>query len=139
MKHLILIFVSLMIATSAIASESTCDFDDVECEIAKLTPEENATRLERIKKRDSPKRLKKLESQFSTWSGTHRKLERYIKEQLNDSGSYEHVGTGYSPRLEPMQVGTRFRAKNAFGAMMINDVLAEVSDDGEVIRILKWR
>lgn len=117
MKNLVVIFMSLMIATGAIAD---------------LTPGELVEAFSNYEVEVD------IESQFSTWDGSHRKLERYIKNQLNDSDSYQHIETRYNPDITPMQVATKFRAKNAYGALMINHVLAQVTDEGEVIRILKW-
>jgi len=127
MKNLIVVFISFMIATSAIADLSPEELDDAFTNW-KLEPVE--VDLEREKK---------LESQFSTWDGSHRKLEHYIKNKLNDPGSYKHVETRYSPDLTPMEVSVRFRAKNVYGGYVTSDVLAEVSDEGEVLRIVKWR
>lgn len=49
-------------------------------------------------------RKKKIESQFSAWDGSHRNLERIIKEAMNDPDSYDHVETVYwDPVLSHMK------------------------------------
>ena len=43
MKNVIPVFACLILANGA-SAETICDFDDVECAIANLTPKENAAR-----------------------------------------------------------------------------------------------
>lgn len=81
-------------------------------------------------------RKKKIESQFSAWDGSHRNLERVIKESMNDPDSYEHVKTVYWDRGDYLIVKTTFRGKNAFGGVVKNSVTAKVSLDGQVLQIL---
>jgi hypothetical protein len=82
-------------------------------------------------------RKKKIESQFSAWDGSHRNLERVIKESMNDPDSYEHVETVYWDRGDYLVVRTTFRGKNAFGGVVKNSVKAKVSLDGQVLQILE--
>lgn len=80
-----------------------------------------------------------IENQFSWWDGRHTELSELIKENLNDSGSFEHVNasyidvsdeenqavvnqtlaeSGFSERVEvgDLFVIEEFTAKNAFNA-----------------------
>ena len=82
-------------------------------------------------------RKKKIEAQFSAWVGSHRNLERVIKESMNDPDSYDHAETVYSDRGDHLIVRTTFRGKNAFGGVVKNSVKAKVSIDGQVLQILE--
>lgn len=72
------------------------------------------------------------EKQLSAWDGSHTKLERLLKENLNDPDSYEHAKTYYYPDSYPLRIRLEYRAKNGFGAMTLGFVLAEVTEDGDV-------
>lgn len=84
-----------------------------------------------------------IKSQFSTWDGSHKELQKLIKENLNDEKSYDHIETsyrninsedamndvnkileeaGYSARVEvgDLFISTRFSAKNGFGGVVKN-------------------
>jgi hypothetical protein len=74
---------------------------------------------------------------FSDWDGSHIKLEEYIKKSMNDPKSYEHIETKYWDRDDYLIVQTSFRGKNAFGALVKNQVKAKVGLNGEVIEILE--
>lgn len=83
----------------------------------------------------------KFESNFSGWDGSHIKLERFIEDNMNDPGSYEHVETRYRLVLnsEPKHavVTTKFRGRNAYGGMVLNTVTAKVDvEEGTVLEIL---
>jgi hypothetical protein len=79
-------------------------------------------------------RKKSIEAQFSGWDGSHRNLEKVIKDSMNDPSSYDHVETRSWDRGDHLVVKTTFRGKNAFGAVVKNSVRAEVSLEGTVIR-----
>ncbi|MCX9105894.1 DUF4875 domain-containing protein [Aeromonas veronii] len=81
-------------------------------------------------------RIKKLESQFSAWDGSHRTLERAIKKSMNDPDSYEHVETTYRDLGDSLIVSTTFRGKNGFGGVVKNTVVAQVDLDGNILSII---
>lgn len=81
-------------------------------------------------------RTKKIDAQFSGWDGSHRQLEKLIKQGMNDPDSYVHVETMYSDKKTYLIVVTRFRGRNAFGGMVRNFVKAKVSLDGQILQIL---
>ena len=61
---------------------------------------------------------------LSGWDGSCHACEVYLKPQLNDPGSYEHIAST-DPTIEGLSwvVIMRFRAKNALGALVINSLL----------------
>jgi len=81
-------------------------------------------------------RKSQIEEQFSSWDGSHRKLEELIKSNMNDPASYEHVKTVYVDRGKFILVKTTFRGKNAFNATVINSVTAIADLNGDIIKIL---
>lgn len=82
-------------------------------------------------------RTKRIEEQFSSWDGSHRNLERVIKNAMNDPDSYEHSKTVYWDKGSYLIVRTEYRGKNAFGGIVKNFVKAKVSMNGDVLQILE--
>ncbi len=62
----------------------------------------------------------------SSWNGSNRALEQYIKGKMNDPSSYEHIETRYAIDFDTgiVTTATRFRGKNAFGGTIINACVA---------------
>jgi hypothetical protein len=87
---------------------------------------------------DSQKRKSEIEFQFSMWDGSHKKLVKYIKNSMHDPNSFEHVSTSYVDRGLTLGIVMKFRGKNAFGQLVLNEVAAIVdSEDGDVISVGK--
>lgn len=59
----------------------------------------------------------------------YKSVENYIKENLNDPGSYEcvHNNVIYTKEKETYTVYVKFRAKNAFGVKILNEYIGDVS------------
>ncbi len=87
------------------------------------------------------KRKEELRVCFSVWDGSHRNLTEFIKENMNDPDSYEHVETVYQDMVSVLIVETTFRGTNQFGAVVKNMVKARVSADDKctVLKILSQR
>jgi hypothetical protein len=81
-------------------------------------------------------RLDSISAQFSPWDGSHRGLERIIKESMNDPDSYKHVKTGYVDKDDHIMVQTTFRGKNAFGGVVGSRVTAKFTIYGGLIEIV---
>lgn len=103
----------------------------------KKEAEENE-RLRKIeeKAKTIAKRNKKLKLQFSEWDGSHKALERYIIQIMNDPDSYEHVKTVYWDKISYLIVSTTFRGKNAFGGKVLNAIKAKITLDGQILKII---
>ncbi len=78
----------------------------------------------------------KVESQFSSWDGSHRGLTDLIKKSMNDPDSYEHIETRFRDDGDNIFVITKFRGANAFGGKVINTVIARVDFSGNVIEVI---
>lgn len=85
----------------------------------------------------TPTREQLLEKQFSAWDGSHRNLTKYIKDSMNNPKSYEHVKTVYWDQKDFLIVATTFRGENAFGGIVTNTVKAEISMNGDIIKIFE--
>jgi hypothetical protein len=82
-------------------------------------------------------RKKLIEAQFSVWDGSHRNLEKLIKKNMNDPSSYKHVETRYWDMGDHLIVITKFRGKNAFGAVVVNWVKAKVDLYGNIVSVIE--
>ncbi|MFZ1988446.1 MAG: zinc ribbon domain-containing protein [Alphaproteobacteria bacterium] len=82
-------------------------------------------------------REKLIKAQFSVWDGSHINLEKLIKKNMNDPGSYKHVETRYWDKGDHLIVRTTFRGKNAFGAVVVNWVKAKVDLNGNIVSVIE--
>ena len=80
-------------------------------------------------------RQKEIESQFSPWDGSHRDLERRVKDAMNDPDSYKHYKTVYVDHGDYITVVTEFGGRNGFGGMVRNTISADYSIDGTLIKV----
>jgi len=101
----------------------------------KIAEEQERIRQEQERIRIVEARKKKIESQFR-WDGSHRVLERVIKELMNNPKSYEHIETVYWDKGDYLIVRTTFRGTNAFGGVIKDSIRAKVSIDGQVLKIM---
>lgn len=84
-------------------------------------------------------REQRIEKMFSHWDGSHRELERKVKEMMNDPDSYKHVETVYQdpgPSHNIINIKTTFRGKNKFGGVVKSWVWAKSDLDGNVLEII---
>ncbi len=81
-------------------------------------------------------RKESLQKCFSAWDGSHLGLAKFIKENMNDPDSYDHVETVSWDNGDHLVVMTTFRGKNAFGGVVKNYVKAKVDLNCNVIAII---
>lgn len=79
-------------------------------------------------------RREKIMQQFG-FNGQHRKLERAIKNSMNDPDSYEHVSTSWKDKGDYIQLEATVRGTNAYGAKILKTYYAKALIDGEIIDI----
>ena len=87
-------------------------------------------------KSKSELRQEKIKSGFSSYDGSHYELTKYIKDQMNDDDSYEHIETTYIDKGDFILLQTRFKGKNAFGGIVKNNIQAKADTNGNLIEIL---
>lgn len=98
----------------------------------------NKARSEEVNGRYSQQKTQKdrIESQFSSWDGSHRNFTKLIKSIMNDPKSYKHVETVYWTNNKGIKVTTTFRGSNAFGGIVTNTKSALYTIDGELVLFL---
>lgn len=85
---------------------------------------------------DSARHMAAIASGFSEWDGSHNNLVQFVKQNMNDPQSFEHVSTGYSDiGGDTLLIKMNYRGKNAFGAKMLTQITALVKIDGQIIKI----
>lgn len=97
--------------------------------VKELTEEEKAVLA-------TEQRREMIEDAFSAWDGSHIILTRFIKDNMNDPRSYEHVETRYRDDDDYITVQVKFRGNNAFGAKVLSTIIARCSLDGQVLEII---
>lgn len=79
-----------------------------------------------------------VDSQFSSLDGSHIKLSEYIKSNMNNPDSYEHVETKFKESKDFLLVITKIRGENNFGAIITTTYEAKCNlNTGDVITISK--
>lgn len=86
----------------------------------------------------TPEEIRKAEIMrgFNAWDGSHVQLERWVKGRLRDPESYEHIETRYIDKGDHLVVYTKYRARNGFGGMNVEDAVARANIDGSLIKVL---
>lgn len=69
-----------------------------------------------------------INNQFSPWDGSHINLVKMVKEKMNNPKSFEHVETTYENKgyKKGITVLMTYRGTNAFGAVVTNQVIADI-------------
>lgn len=88
-------------------------------------------------KSKSELRQEKIKGGFSSFDGSHYELTKYIKVQMNDDDSFEHIETTYSDKGKYILIETRFKGKNVFGGIVKQSIQAKADTNGNLIEILK--
>lgn len=89
-------------------------------------------------KKDAPAKAYKawVDAQFSPWDGSHTYLVDLVKENLNDNKSFKHVKTTYSDKGTYLIVKMTYRASNAFGGIILQNVTAKADYTTNQITII---
>ena len=92
---------------------------------------EQQRKLDEQKKKDEL-----IKKQFSPWDGSHRNLTNFIKDNLKDPDSYEHIKTVYFDKGDHLIVITSYRGNNSYGGKVVESITAKVDFKGNVIEII---
>lgn len=79
--------------------------------------------------------VKWAKKNINSWDDSNPKLERTVKDAMNDKDSFEHVSTEYSYKKDKVIAKMIYRGNNAFGAKVIESVTGEFDYDGNLISI----
>ncbi len=78
----------------------------------------------------------KIQAQFDPWNGSNIYLVQAVKASMNDPSSFKHVNTSYytdRKNRSIIHVVMQFRGKNAFGALVLNQVKANMDANGNIL------
>lgn len=76
-----------------------------------------------------------IAAQFSTWDGSHSKVEAALKARMHNPSSYKHVETRYSIGSDTLTVVTTYRGTNGFGGVVTNRAVAKTDLQGNVLSV----
>lgn len=86
------------------------------------------------KKIEQTKTLTEEEKMANQANKCAKHLTKLIKISMNDPKSYEHIDTVYFYYDNHILISTKFRGKNAFGAIVFNEIKAQYTLDGEFVQ-----
>ena len=79
-----------------------------------------------------------IERQFSSWDGSNLYLTEYIKANMHNPDSFQHVKTTYNDEHKNyLLVKTVFRGTNVYNAVVTNYVIAKIDLNGRILSIIK--
>lgn len=92
--------------------------------------EQRKTRIER----EAAAAIQRGEVSNSAWNGSVYQVEQYLRARLHDPSSFEAVHWSPVQRRDGQYVvSLRYRAKNALGAMVVNDATFVLNSSGVVL------
>lgn len=102
-----------------------------------LKQKNDAEKLQKkfLEEQEKNERIRKFVTRYD--NDSYKPLVDYVKQNMNDPKSFEHVRTSYdTSRKDTVKVMMEFRGKNAFGALVINTCSATaVIDTGELLEV----
>ncbi len=79
-----------------------------------------------------------IKKQFSARNGSHKNLVEYVKNNMKDPSSFEHVNTEYQVNTDStITVHMKYRGKNSFNATITEEIWAKADLDGKIVKILQ--
>jgi len=100
----------------------------------RLIEAENKRKAEEFRAREK-ERQEAIYRQFAS-DGSHPGLIRYIKSRMNDDTSFRHQLTKVVDNGNCLIVSMEYRGTNAFGAVMLGNVIAEIDPySGEILSV----
>lgn len=90
---------------------------------------------QKLYKENEEKKAKFEQECFTGMDGYNLPLVNYVKENLHDADSFEHVETKFKLMDGYVVVVMKYRAKNGFNAMRLNQVTAKINYDCQVIEV----
>ena len=111
-------------------------------ERAAQTAEREAERAERKAQKEA-KRAEDKRKGFhclSSWDGSHRGLEKHVRNAARNPDSFEHIRTSITPVDQNGEhvLFMSYRAENGFGGMSIGEIRATVNNETCIATIVQW-
>ena len=82
------------------------------------------------------KPLTLIEKQFSAWDWKHINLTKFIKDNMKDPSSFEHIKSSYIDHWTYLTVTELYRGKNSFGAIVPWSIIANVDMNWNILKII---
>ena len=133
---LFLLFVVVIPEDGRVTMEKDDPSNSATVDSAKIKSEELLA-IQKAKDDSILLRKSKIEENFSAWDGSHIGLTRFVKNNMNDPDSFDHIETRYFDNGDHLVVTMRFRGANVYGGKVINTIMAKVSIDGDVLEIIE--
>ena len=104
-----------------------------------LTPEDvqESVKREHEELLDSVRADKRLVTDQFGWGGKHFGLTEWIKDRMNNPGSFKHVNTTNVDRGSHLIVTTTYRGTNLYGAVVTETIAAKVDMQGNILEVLE--
>ncbi len=83
-------------------------------------------------------RRQRIKKEFSNRDGSHIKLTKSIREALIYPSSFQHVRTTYVEGGDHLIVAVQFRFQSITGATIPDTLIAKVSLDGRILKIIEY-
>ena len=96
---------------------------------------ENSPSASPSPEQESKSRKEIIDDQFCPWTGKHLRVVSYVRMNMNDPSSFDHVETRYLDKGDHLIVYMKFRGKNAFGGIVANEVTAKVDLNGNILEL----
>lgn len=77
-----------------------------------------------------------IESLFSSWDGSLPSLKNYIKENLQNPDSFEHVETSFRDDGDGLTVKMKYRGENGFGAIRTQTAIVKTDYEGNILNLI---
>ena len=90
-------------------------------------------------KQEQDSRDKYIKRAFSSRDSSHGGLTKWVKENMNDPDSYEHVSTSYVDMGDHLVINMTFRGKNMSGDVVEDFIKAKVDLEGNVLELLNYQ
>jgi hypothetical protein len=135
----VIVFIIIIISAANGGDKKETTADSLNIPETTLSPEES----------EKAKHDEWVDSQFSLWDGSHSRLVKFVKENMNDSKSFEHVETTYliistqeqadligKGTIGDLYVYMKFRGANALGGTILSEVAAVIEYENNKLTVL---
>ncbi len=89
-----------------------------------------------IAETNKPKSKADIENLFSAWDGSLPSFKDYIKENLQNPDSFEHVETKFRDDGDGLTVIMKYRGENGFGAIRTQTAIVKTDYEGNILNLI---
>lgn len=117
------------------------ELENPELHLSNLQKELDNKNLTKVQKEEIEIEIKSIRSQkwakknINALDNSNSKLERAVKNAMNDKKSFEHVKTQYSFKKDKVIATMTYRGNNAFGAKVIEQITGTFDYEGNLVSV----